>query len=150
MDALIIIDAQNGMPGIKRVVNSILKQIKKAIDNDLYIFIVEYQGEGKTIKQINNKIKNYKKCFTVLKNREDGSLALMKKFNTMRKKPKNLFVTGVVADCCVMETVKGLHRKYKDIKINIVKNAITNWHRNEKPIKLNYFVGTHNKRVRYI
>ena len=125
--SLIVIDMQKAFAAArrKRVLLNCEKEINKAIKNNCSIVFVEYFNCGKTIKQLTNLTKNYKKTYTVIKNDDDGSPEISHLFKAHRLPAKNIKVCGVNTDACVLDTVCSLSYSDRFSKsiIDVIANA---------------------------
>jgi nicotinamidase-related amidase len=132
---LVIIDCQTKFPASKQVVDPIVKEIKRAKKQQEWIMVVEYRGEGRTLKAITSKIKRYYKVVKVVKEQDDGSSVIFDRIfgyrwsveNNLNTKHvgriRHLRVCGVNTSACVRVTVYGLRRF---IKTTVIAKACAN------------------------
>jgi nicotinamidase-related amidase len=124
--SLVIVDMQTGFVAAnsRKTLKNCKREIRKAIKDDANIIFVEYNGCGRTIKElteITDKIA-YKKKFVAIKRKNSGAkiiLKTMKKNNIPTTKHTNFRVCGVNTDACVLETVEDLARALRQRSYNI-------------------------------
>jgi len=124
---LVIIDMQQGFwtANAKRTIDNVIKQIKLARLTNEYIIIVEYLPHTKyetTRPEIMKAIGNHP-YIKVYKYVDDGSKSILAACK-LHDYPTDLFrICGVNTNACVRLTIKGLFKKNRTSKIEIVPAA---------------------------
>lgn len=111
----------------KRVRQSCIREIKKAIRDKATILFVEYSPEhyGTSIPlltNVANKAK-YRKVYHVAKHSDGGGEEVVEFLKQKHLPRLNLRVCGVNTDYCVKETVSGINAKLKHGNIHVVADA---------------------------
>jgi hypothetical protein len=122
MEILLIVDMQLNFEAASSLAvrRNVLREIKTAINKEMHIIVLEYANSGQTYYDINNALRNYKRCSYVEKQKDDGS-SVLRKFFVGKKVSVN--ICGVNTGACVWKTAKGLSR-FKCVRsINIILDA---------------------------
>lgn len=121
---LVIIDVQSGYTAAENenLLNNLLKQIRKAKKDEAAILVVSMAYMvGKTISCIWEATHDYKYLAEINKYDTDGSAAIINSFRKYGFLNKNIFkISGVYANICVTDTVKGLSKKLPDAEIEVL------------------------------
>lgn len=109
----------------KKVQQSCVREIKKAMKDQATILFVEYSGYGPTLPVLTNLTKKvkYKKVHRVLKHANGGGLNVV---NYLRKKHltrSNMRVCGVNTNYCVLATVQEINKHLENSNLSIVADA---------------------------
>ena len=126
MQALVIIDMQSEFNSAHdaKTKRSIINQIKKAKSDNIPIVNVSYTGCGDTIGAIKKHLDNYHLVGHTKKNMDNGSRGVqyvIKKFEqTLGEKIEHLIITGVNTEACVLDTCRGLVKKFK---LTVIKSG---------------------------
>lgn len=127
MKTLVVIDMQPNFKSACDIdtVIAVSNEIVSAKKNNFPVLFVEYKHKDckKIHKGLIDLVGDYDKKFVVKKQRDDGSLEVIKAINMKNFPIKNLRVCGVNSDCCVWATVKGLLKSLDETQIEIVKKA---------------------------
>lgn len=132
---LCVIDMQNYFNASKgkRVRNSCIREIKKAIKDKATILFVEYNNYGPTLSlltDITQKAK-YKKAYHVIKYSDDGGQEI-NDFIVSRHLPRlNFRMCGINTPYCVRATVSKLASLRKNSNIQLVADACDSNNRRE-------------------
>lgn len=110
------------------------------------IFLELYPKASPTYPELTKLVGRYKKCRVIEKFAADGSKEVKRACKELGVAPKHFVVCGVYFIGCVKATVSGLHSRFKDARISIVKNA-TDYRRVDLD---GYDVRTHHARVKLI
>lgn len=122
-NVLVVVDVQDHFDGSVKVIDSCMEVVQLAMQKNMRIFLLEYQGCGPTNNKIKTLLANYHSVYVLIKHGLSGSYALQKAFDKMSLYPRNVYVCGVYTDWCVEATVKGLLRKKIDRHIHVICNA---------------------------
>lgn len=122
-------EAANG----KRVYNSVLREIKRAIEKRAAIIFVEYGNlstlHTKTRRGLRFAASHYDRVFDVIKFQNDGSVPIMDCIKRNRLS-HHIKVCGVNTDACVISSVRGMNKaSKKKAKIQVIADACAtaNW-----------------------
>lgn len=130
--ALVIIDMQTEFHASNPywLIKNICEKIKLFKRDQRPIYVLEYSGDGPTQQPIMDLLCDYPKCYILEKSQDDGSKVITRHF--MRHGiSRHVYLTGVNADACVLQTAKGLKSRIRlklfgGIKVSIFKNCV-NW-----------------------
>ena len=120
---LVIVDMQPYFEAsnCKRTQDEIIRLIDEAKKNDDYIIILEYaldeEWGDRTHDSIINAIGMYDKCFTGLKEDDDGSDVVDDIVTSHCLKTNDMIVCGVNAHACVKSTALGLSNRYQSVTV---------------------------------
>jgi len=122
---LIIVDMQDYFVdrNERRIIPAVLKLIQYAKSNGWGIIVLEFDGCGKTIKEIAEKIKKYEHLVNILKYSEDGGEEILHFTNNNPRWSKDFVICGVYGDMCVAGTVWGLLDRSNAANVTVIKNA---------------------------
>jgi nicotinamidase-related amidase len=119
---LVVVDMQsrfNAANG-ERVRKNCLREIMKAIKNELPIIFLEWEGEEVTLPELTEPCKD--NFYVETKRTDDGSTEV-EKIVRRHKLPKTFRVCGVNTDCCVRATVVGLTARFPSATIDVIADA---------------------------
>lgn len=119
---LVVVDMQsrfNAANG-ERVRKNCLREIMKAIKNELPIIFLEWEGEEVTLPELTKPCKD--NFYVETKRTDDGSNEVQK-LVIAHKLPRNFRVCGVNTDCCVRATVVGLTARFSSATIDVIADA---------------------------
>lgn len=130
---LIVIDMQPVFPASEFVMDSVVREVKRAVKRNEWVMLVEYEGHGKTAYRITKHLKGHHKTVKVVKQDDDGSPEIFKRivrqYNRLSWKSigrvSSFKVCGVNTWACVARTVRGLNRI--DGKFKILSYACANY-----------------------
>ena len=132
-DSLIVIDMQELFETAEDEVTqrNVIKEIRKAIDKENFIFVTEFRGCGPTLPIIMEELKYYPKYKIIYKNFNDGSFDIFpnyfKEALPWERVTKNMHkdkvtIVGVNLKYCVWESALGLSL-WKGFDVRIKLNA---------------------------
>jgi nicotinamidase-related amidase len=124
---LIVVDMQSKFEASNNpdTIKNCVKEIKKAVKNNMPIIILEYDGFGPTQHALMNSMRNYPKRYWYEKCTDSGADEvhyIVKRFRLS----KNLKVVGVNTDACVRDTIYDLAckpKRYRNYKIEVISKA---------------------------
>lgn len=131
---LVIVDMQTKFPAAKHrgTIDGCKKEITAAIAGNIPIFILELKSDndfGPTLPELTDMLKGYENAHIVIKQQNDGSYVLRKKFHDMELQPEFQFIVcGINTEACVYETIDGLLCKFPKSKATIDRNAVNGNH----------------------
>ena len=122
--ALIIIDMQpyydhNG--AVSKIIDNCRREINKAIQENIKIVFVEWEGVGSTDIRLRELVDNYQNVSIVQKDDDNGSQPII---NMIGSSYNLIKVCGVNTDCCVIATVKGLLGLCYNLNIEVIGDAV--------------------------
>lgn len=123
--SLIIIDMQPHTFETSRDENTILaciRAIEKAIEDDIPIIVVEYEGCGRTNQRLRGYLDGYEHTRYVVKNSDSGAKIIIECIEQNDWDIKTFRVCGVNTQCCVASTIRILVRKF-DKQIEVIKDG---------------------------
>lgn len=123
--SLVIIDMQPDTFQTSRDEDTILaciKAIEKAIEDDIPIFVVEYEGSGRTNQRLRCYLNGYEHTRYVVKNSDSGARVIIECMEQNDWDIKTFRVCGVNTQCCVASTIRILVRKF-DKQIEVIKEG---------------------------
>lgn len=124
MEVLIIIDMQPSHFSAAKHTSTILncqKEIKSAIQNNSYIFFIEYELCGPTDLSLTDLTYSYENKYFITKYHDDGAPEIKNKIIELRIKNPLLKLCGVNTDACVKMTAYGLIDL--GYSVNLIKKA---------------------------
>lgn len=132
---LVIIDMQSGFhtANAHRTISNVIKQVKRAKKFKENILVVEYLPHVNyeaTRPEIMRSIGSYPHI-KVYKYRDDGSQPILEacKYHSY---PTDIFrVCGVNTNACILDTLKGLFRRNKTSKLEVVPAACNGHYGND-------------------
>ena len=116
-EALVVVDVQNPYLSDltkrqrQRLLQNIVKRIREAIKKGRWIFVLEWRYSGKLNERVLKALEGYTKHVRILKTKQDGSQQLWEWWNHLDRRILQFYVCGVLTDCCVKATIKGLLKK---------------------------------------
>lgn len=120
---LCIVDMQPYFKASDKVLDPVLREVKRAKKNNSGIVVLEFSGCGETCEQIAHALRNYGRKVYATKAMDDGSKAFLKAAKKVKFPTKNVTVVGVNRGYCVLSTVSGLmHSKNVHI-IKVIMDA---------------------------
>lgn len=130
---LIVIDMQPSFPAMEFAIDSVVKEVKKAVRRNEWVMLVEYEEEGRTAYRITKHLKGHHKTVKVVKQFDDGSPEIFKRiarqYDRLNWKSigrvKSFKVCGVNTGVCVFETVQGLNKI--DARIKVLSHACASY-----------------------
>lgn len=123
--ALIVVDVQKGFLITKNDIDAkdySARLVEGAVRDKVPIIFVEYQGFGRTHKDLVKFTKKYTKKLHIKKGTNDGSNEVLQACKKLGIRPSHFVVCGVYFRFCVKATVKGLLKKSK-ADITVVEEA---------------------------
>ena len=124
---LVIVDMQTGFDdAAMHVLQENLDAIEIAKKKRMFIVVLEFGGNGKTLKPIQESLDEYHSIIYKRKYMCDGSKHVGEALVEKDISPVRFFVTGVYADACVFETVRGLASKFDPVPVAVVDKAVAN------------------------
>lgn len=125
---LVIIDMQESflMGEFPNTIKSCRREIRKAIRNNDYIVLVEYDDEGPTIPILTKELEGYDRCITCHKDQDSAAKSIQMACTRAGYPLNDIRICGVNASYCVYETVEGLcnARNLKGSTITVIANAV--------------------------
>lgn len=125
--ALVIIDMQPEFIASYDVIDSVVRQVKKAKAKRHHIVLVEYRGSGKTHRSIRDAIGRYVH-HRVLKNFDNGGPNVVNLFDSEDIEVNRIRACGVNIGACVAETVNHIASEMEDTKIEVIGSACSSDH----------------------
>lgn len=131
MKILCVIDMQPFFPASKKIIANVIKQIKKAIKNNQYIYLITYDVSSWTpphdkiiCEEISETIDLYKKCFVLTKSEDSAANVILEDLKNHHKiKEKYILnVCGVNLEGCIYATLKGLS-VVENVKVRLLTNS---------------------------
>ena len=137
---LVIVDMQAYYPAARDVETRqyVMEEILDAKKNGDYIIVLEYEGCGPSYREIIEEVIPYKNGIILRKGETDGSPQIIAALNSFNIEPFHFLIAGVNADCCVCDTVMGLHNRMDnvpDLRIEVVKEACNSTTKNSQQLK---------------
>lgn len=123
--ALLVIDMQpDGFVTAKceKTVNACCKEIKKAVEKDMPIIVLEYVNNGETHRKLRYYLDVHRKTRYIKKRNDDGSDEVIECLKDAGWSIKTFIVCGVNTAGCVEDTITPLVKKYKK-QIQLIRNA---------------------------
>lgn len=110
--ALIVIDMQRHFLASHPdwLIENICQKIKNFKEKNCPIYVLEYVGYGSTLFPIYDLLCDYPKFYLLEKEEDDGSKEIVRHFKK-NGIPKHVYLTGVNADACVLETATGFKKR---------------------------------------
>lgn len=114
MKGLVLIDIQENYSyckGFEELINNSCEIIKKAMDKDYKILIVELKSYGiifDTVEQIKSLVRGYDNCEYVEKLDCNGSIEVMNWVEKNDLKDSEIFIGGLFGGDCVKATCNGI------------------------------------------
>lgn len=107
---LLIIDMQETFSASQNIetIEACKKEILQAIEQQEYIFFVEWENEGSTDKRLTSLARGYKKSYYIYKRQDSGAKEIMSKVYSIGIINAKFRVCGVNTDACVKRTVADL------------------------------------------
>jgi nicotinamidase-related amidase len=125
---LAVVDMQHDFVASRKpgLAGKIAKLVKKAMQDDAVVILLEYVGYGPTKPTIKKALGNYKKGYVVCKEDDDGSNEIAK---VLKHRENKCFGTpssyvrlcGVNLGACVEATAGGLSER--DIPVTLIEDA---------------------------
>ena len=108
----------------KKLIQTIVKEVKSSLEKKEHILIVEYFEQGKTCKEILAAVKEYNKVSFIMKKKNDGSKQIMNYLSNFSEISKETIrICGVNTFLCVRSTAISLAKKMPNSKIVLLENA---------------------------
>lgn len=122
---LVVVDMQIGYKAARdpETLENVLVEIRRAMEKKEAIVILEYVGDGDTLRAIRDLVDGYPLCVTMKKTTWGGAEEVFEACMDNGFWPENYRICGVNADACVLQTVTGLLDKVKTCRIELVQNA---------------------------
>lgn len=154
MAALIIdmqLDFLDKVPRKRRdqIVENQIKIIKLCAQKDIPLFILEYQGHGKTISKLRREIKRVRIKKTIIKKNDDGFLKTNLALKLKRLGITQVLLMGINASACVQRTGGGAIKNGFNI-ITSKKLIADPWHLTQDDMSWFKKNGLYRKGVTFI
>ena len=146
MKCLVIIDMQRHFRAARPLwlIRNIVVKVKKYIERNEPIIILEYEGDGPTVRQILKAVKMYKNCFITEKYGDDGGKELSEVIDKQDLNISEFEVCGVNLDACVVSTVTTMAWDNPHISVNVILNCCNSSSEHDESI-----VNFHNEAMGY-
>lgn len=126
MKCLVIIDMQRHFQAARhlQLIFNIVNKVKEYIERNESIIILEFYDDdddlGRTVPEILDVVDEYKNCFIVGKDQNDGGEEISGIINEQSLDISEFEVCGVNLDACVMDTVVTMAWYYPDTPISVI------------------------------
>ena len=137
MKCLVIIDMQWIFDAAREnwLILNIVDKIKKYIERNEPIIILEYVDDGETISKILDIVRGYENCFISEKMGDDGSEEINNIIHEQDLNVSEFEVCGVNLDACVVSTVTTMAWEYPYIPVNVILDCCNSCSGKDESIK---------------